>query len=159
MRRAGILVLAALLAGAVAGCGRGQATVPPDATLVHVTVAGPSVHLEPATVPAGDVYFVLEVPGSSVSFAMRKRTAEETPGPFTDADLDRLAAGDDEGTSISGFDDVGCSDDQRAADRGMLGPCGNVFKEVLGPGKYAFYVDGDGAGGRPRTLAVLVVTP
>jgi hypothetical protein len=57
---------------------------------------------------------------------------------MNDEDLDRLARGDREGISIGGFDDRGCSADQRAEDRGPMGYCGNVFREVRAAGKYAF---------------------
>lgn len=152
------LGLLALLIVAVAGCGRGQATIPPGGQQVHVSVTGSEVRLDPATVRAGDLYIVLDTPGSVVGFAQRQRSAAETPGPLSDEDLDRLARGDTEGTSIGGFDDIGCDADQRAEDRGQMGYCGNVFKEVLTPGKYAFFL-GDPEGEGPRSVAVLEVLP
>ena len=153
------LVLAVLL---VVGCSRGQAAVPAGAQLVAVRATESAVHLEPATVRAGDVYVVLETPGSSVGFVQRKSTAAEQPGPLTDEDLARLAHGDTEGTQIGGFDDNGCSPEQRAEDRGRTGPCGNVFKLVLGPGKYAFFagdLDGAPPGDYSGSIAVLEVLP
>ena len=42
-----------------------------------------------------------------------------------------------------------------------MGPCGNVFKIVLTPGKYAFYtgsIEGE-PGGDARSIAVLEVVP
>ena len=101
-------------------------------------------------------------PGSGVGFAQRQRTATETPGPLTDADLDRLAHGDTQGTSIGGFDDAGCSPEQRAEDRGLMGPCGNVFQVVVSPGKYAFFtgdLDGMPPGDYSDSIAVLEVLP
>jgi hypothetical protein len=153
-----LVVLLGLLNGALVGCGRGQTPVPPGGQKVHVTVSDSEVRLDPATVRAGDVYVVTETPGSTVGFAQRKRTAEETPGPMSDEDLDRLAHGDTEGTAIGGFDDTGCSADQRADDRGQMGYCGNVFKETLTPGKYAFFL-GDAEGVPPRSIAILEVVP
>ena len=153
------LVVAALL---VVGCGRGQEAVPAGAQLVAVRATGSEVHLDPATVRAGDVYVVLETPGSSVGFVQRKSTAEERPGPLTDEDLARLARGDTQGTAIGGFDDFGCSPEQRAEDRGRMGPCGNVFRLVLGPGKYAFFagnLDGAPPGDYSGSIAVLEVLP
>ena len=147
-----------LLVIAVAGCGRGQATIPPGGQQVHVAVTGSEVRLDPATVRAGDVYVVLDTPGSSVGFARRLRSPAETPGPLSDEDLDRLGRGDTEGTAIGGFDDTGCSAEQRAEDRGLMGYCGNVFKEVLAPGKYAFFL-GDADGASVRSIAVLEVMP
>ncbi len=158
MRSATLIVLLGLLAAAVAACGRGQATIPPGGQQVHVSVTESEVRVDPATVRAGDVYIVLETPGSSVGFAQRKRSAEETPGPLSDDDLKRLAGGDTEGTAIGGFDDIGCSADQRAEDRGQMGYCGNVFKEALTPGKYAFLL-GDPEGEGPQSIAVLEVLP
>jgi hypothetical protein len=156
-----IVGLACVLSATLAGCGRGQTPVPAGAQLVHVSVIDSEVRLDPATVSAGDVYVVLDTPGSSVGFAQRQRTAAETPGPLTDQDLDRLARGDTEGTAIGGFDDTGCSAEQRAEDRGRMGPCGNVFRIVLTPGKHAFFA-GDLEGGPPgvaRSIAVLEVVP
>jgi hypothetical protein len=153
------LVLAVLL---VAACGRGQEAVPAGAQLVTVSVTGSAVHLDPTTVQAGDVYMVLETPNASVGFVQRKSTAEERPGPLTDDDLARLARGDTEGTAIGGFDDSGCSPEQRAEDRGRTGPCGNVFKLVLRAGKYAFLagdLDGAPPGDYSGSIAVLEVLP
>ena len=158
VRSATLIVLWGLLAGALAACGRGQATIPPGGQQVHVSVTESEVRLDPATVHAGDLYIVLDTPGSGVGFAQRMRTAAETPGPMSDEDLDRLAHGDTEGTAIGGFDDFGCSADQRAEDRGQMGYCGNVFKETLTPGKYAFFV-GDPEGEGPQSVAVLEVLP
>jgi hypothetical protein len=39
-----------------------------------------------------------------------------------------------------------------------MGYCGNVFKETLTPGKYAFFL-GDAEGVPPRSIAVLEVLP
>jgi hypothetical protein len=153
------LVLAVLL---VAGCGRGQAAVPAGAQLVAVSATGSEVRLDPSTVRAGDVYVVLETPGSSVGFVQRMSTAAERPGPLTDEDLARLAHGDTQGTAIGSFDDTGCSPEQRAEDRGRMGPCGNVFKLVLGAGRYAFFagnLDGAPPGDYSRSIAVLEVLP
>jgi hypothetical protein len=154
----GIGVVWLLLAGLLVGCGRGQTPVPAGAQQVHVAVTESEVRLNPATVRAGDVYVVLDTPGSSVGFAQRQRTAAETPGPFSDAQLDSFSHGDGQGTAISGFDDTSCSDAQRAEDRGMQGYCGNVFKVVLAAGKYAFFLHrADGV--TPRSVAVLEVLP
>ena len=159
IRRAGQLaVLLGLLAIATAGCWRGQATIPPGGQQIHVSVTEANVRLDPATVPAGDVYVVLDTPGSSVGFASRQDRAEATPGPLSDDDLARLALGDTQWTAITGFDNVGCSADQRAEDWGLMGYCGNVFKETLTPGKYAFFI-GDPEGDGPQSIAVLEVVP
>jgi hypothetical protein len=144
------------------GCGRGQAAVPAGAQLVAVSATGSEVRLDPATVRAGDVYVVLETPGSSVGFVQGKSTAAERPGPLTDEDLARLAHGDTQGTEIGGFDDTGCSPEQRAEDRGRMGPCGNVFKLVLEAGRYAFFagdLDGAPPGDHSGSIAILEVLP
>ncbi len=126
-----------------------------------VTESG--VRLDPASVRAGDIYVVLDTPGSGVGFAQRQRgPAPETPGPLTDEDLDRLARGDTGGTNIGGFSDSGCSAEQRAEDRGLQGYCGNVFKVILTPGKYAFFtgnLDGGPPGDYSQSIAVLEVLP
>jgi hypothetical protein len=156
------LMLVCLSASSLAGCGRGQTPIPYGAQQVHVQVVGSEVRLDPATVPAGDVYVVLDTPRSSVGFAQRQSTAGETPGPLREEDLERLARGDTEGTAIGGFDDFGCSEEQRAQDRGRMGPCGNVFKVVLAPGKYAFFsgnLDGGASADGPRSIAILEVGP
>jgi len=154
--------VACLLAGALAACGRGQTAVPAGAQQVHVEVDGPAVRLSPATVRAGEIYVVLDTPGSSVGFAQRQLTPSETPGPLTQEDIERLARGDTEGTAIGGFDDIGCSAEQRAEDRGRTGPCGNVFKLVLIQGKYAMFtgnLDDRPPGDDSGSIAVLEVTP
>lgn len=154
--------LAVLLGGAVVGCGRGQTPIPAGAQQVHVVVVGSEVRLDPTTVRAGDVYVVLDTPGSSVGFAQRQRSEADIPGPLTEEDIDRLARGDTEGTAIGGFDDSGCSPEQRAEDRGRMGPCGNVFQVSLTPGMYAFFtgnLDGAPPGDYSERIAVLRVVP
>jgi hypothetical protein len=131
-----VLVLGCLAAVLVA-CGRGRTPVPAGAQVVHIVAVDPEVQLDRTTVRAGDVYMVLDTPRSSVGFAFRQRGSLET-GPLSDDDIARLALGDSQGLGIAGWDLGGCSDEQRAEDRGYLGYCGNVFKEVLVPGKYAF---------------------
>ena len=127
----------ALAASLVVGCGRGQVPIPPGAQVVHVVATESAVRLAPATVHAGDIYLVLDEPvGGSFALAQRQRTADGSPGPFDDDDLERLATGDTEYTAIEGFGN-GCDPEQRAQDRGQMGYCGNVWKVVLGEGKYA----------------------
>ena len=84
MRRLGFVNHARLatlvgLVCVVAACGRGQTPVPAGAQLVHVSVAGSEVRLDPATASAGDIYVVLDTPGSSIGFAQQQRSAEATP--------------------------------------------------------------------------------
>jgi hypothetical protein len=155
------LVIVCLFAVSMLACGHGQPTIPPDGQQVRIDVLGSEVLLDPATVRAGDVYVVLATPGSSVWFARSKPTAEATEGPMSDADIRRLAGGSSGGMSLSSFDESTCSDEGRAADAGRLripGGCGNVFKETLTPGKYAFFVV-DPERGREIPVAVLEVLP
>ena len=78
---------------------------------------------------------------------------------MTDETLARVTqTGDSQGTSMRSFDQVGCSTEQRAEDLGQLGPCGNVSKVVLSPGKDAFFI-GDLTTGPPTSLAVLEALP
>jgi hypothetical protein len=150
-----------LVGGVPLGC-TGLTPVPSGAQQVHVTSTDSELHLQPETVRAGDVYLVLDGPRQSVVLVSRKRTAEETPGPMTDDDLERITHGDTEGTSMEGFS-VGCSADQRAAARNLVGYCGNVYKLVLGAGKYAILLDSpDSDPPRlvpARSMVVLEVTP
>ena len=69
----------------------------------------------------------------------------------------RLAGGSTEGIGVSGFD-VGCSEAQQAEDRGKQGYCGNVRKEPLTAGKYAFFIPGP-LPAAPKSIAVLEVLP
>jgi len=152
---AGILVLA----GLVAACGGRATAMPAGAQQVHVAVNEAGVSLSPAVVPAGDVYVVLDTPRSSVFFVQGQRAAADTPGPLSDDELARIALnGDSQGTSMESFDQIGCSDEQRAADLGQMGPCGNVSHVVLSPGKYAIAI-GDVMAGKPQSLAILEVRP
>jgi hypothetical protein len=131
------IVPVALVTILVVGCGRGQTPIPAGAQVVHVVATESVVRLEPATVHAGDVYLVLDEPvDGSFAFVDRKRSEAETAGPLDDADLERLARGDTEGTSIGSFS-IGCDAAQRAEDRGQMGYCGNVWKVSLVAGKYA----------------------
>ncbi len=121
------------------------------------------------------MYLVLDEPvNGSIRFVERQTAADGPPGPLSDDDLTRLAAGDTEGTAIGGLDAGGCSPEQDAEDRGHMGYCGNVMKVVVAPGKYAVLgpdwsemgteprVDptADPEGFRPPTfMAVLEVLP
>jgi hypothetical protein len=140
-----------LVVGILTGCGHDSITVPSGAQVVHVTMNGDTVRLEPATVRAGDVYIVIDNPGTNVTLVERKSTPDESPGPLNDAELDRVAHGDTFHTSISGFSN---------------GEFGNVAKLVVAPGRYAFLTDdptalAEKSGGvvPPQSMAVLRVDP
>jgi hypothetical protein len=156
------LLLSVVLALAVVGCDRATA-IPPGAQVINVTIAGPNVVLDPPTATAGDVYLVVDAPpNSSLSFVEAQAAPDAVPGPLSDADLARLARGDTALTSITGFDPGGCSADQAAADRGKMGPCGNVMKIVVVPGTYAFLSgapEPDPATGKVLPITVLDVAP
>ena len=145
-------LLAVLVAGALTGCDGGVA-VPRGGHALHVTVTGDDVHLEPATMPAGDIYLVLDTPGTDVTLVEAKASADATPGPLTDDDLDRVRHGDTFHTSLTGGFANG-------------GPHGNVTKLTLTPGTYAFVADAPEAlAGRsggvipPGAIAVLQALP
>jgi hypothetical protein len=143
MRLPGTMVITLfLLAGVLAGCA-GPTSVPAGAQQVHVVVTGSEVRLDPATAHAGDVYFVVDTPGAEVAWAQRQTTAEETPGPMSDADLARLAGGDTQGMAIT------CC-------FGTGEPYGNVHKVALSPGKYALLTRQPET---PGPMAVLEVLP
>ena len=156
-----VVIALSLMVGVASGCG-GLTSIPSGAQQVHIADTETSLDLQPSTVRAGEVYVVLDGPRQSVVLVMEKRTAEATPGPMSDDDLDRLSRGDTEGTSIEGIS-VTCSAEQRAAARGQVGYCGNVYRFTLAPGKYAFLLGPqDGQPPRPvapGSMAVLEVTP
>lgn len=157
------VILLGLLSGVLAGCGRGQASIPDGAQEVHVVITESEVRLDPSTVRAGDVYLVLDAPlDASIGFVKQARTAAATPGPLSDDDLARLARGDTQGTMIEAMRAGGCSPEQDAADRGQMGYCGNVRMVVLVEGKYAILGDapqGDPTTGHLPPMGVLEVLP
>jgi hypothetical protein len=158
LRSVARLVGPVVLGGALLGCSPANAPIPLGAQLLHVTVVGSEVVLQPTTARAGDIYVILDTPRSSVGFAQAKRSADATPGPLTDEELARLASGDTQGTAIGGFDLLGCSDEQRAEHIGDTGPCGNAFEIRLAPGKYALWT-GDLEGQPAAPITVLTVEP
>ena len=126
-------VLALFLSGTV----RGHAPVPAGAQVVHVVVHA-TAQLDRATVNAGDVYLVLDTPRSTVAFTEDELTGTQVP--------------------LSGsFSLAGCTDAQRAADRGQIGYCGNVFRVTLPAGKYVFI--GPSEAGPPSPGSRLEVLP
>jgi hypothetical protein len=142
-----------LLAAVLAGCDGGRTAIPSGAQEVHVFVTGSEVRLDPVTAHAGDIYVVVDTPGSSVTFIQQMATAEATPGPLSNDDLARLARGDTQGMSIT------CC-------FGNGETHGNVHKVVLGAGKYLLITDdptalADRSGGvvPPGSMAVLEVGP
>ena len=146
------VVLPILSAGLLIGCGPDRLTVPPGAQVVHVVVNGDSVRLEPSTARAGDVYLVIDNPGTGVTLVERQLTADESPGPLSNAELDRVAHGDTVHTSIT------CCFEN--------GEQGNVGRLAVAPGSYVFVTDDPTAlaemsGGviPPQSMGVLRVEP
>ena len=128
-----VVVLALFLSGTV----RGRTVVPPGAQQVEVEVTATEVRLTPTTVQAGDIYLVLVTPRSDVTFTQDELVGNDIP---THRD----------------FDLRGCTDAQRAEDRGQLGYCGNVFKVTLAAGNYVFLsTAADGPGQELDRLEVL----
>jgi hypothetical protein len=131
-----------VLIGVLAGCDSATA-IPGGAQQVHVDATVATVRLDPATVRAGDVYLVVDLPAGGASLAL----LEETGGSMSDADLARLTqAGDQQGLTVVGIDNS-C--------------CGKVHKETLAAGKYAFILHADSLrpGVPPPAVTVLQVTP
>lgn len=131
------------LAFAAIAC-EGSTSVPSGATQVRVVGTGTDVRLDPASVPAGDVYLVLAVPDAGVDLVETQAAAGASPGPLGDADLARLGRGDLQGFSIETLS-ASC--------------CGPVVRKTLGPGRYAFVPAGTTAGQAPTSIAVLEVVP
>ncbi len=151
--RVGAIALPLLVAWAIGACEPGAIVVPSGGQAIHVIVNGDAVQLEPLTVRAGDVYVVLDQTGTNVVLVQAKAAPEETPGPLTDEQLDRISHGDTFHTAITGGFASG-------------GPHGNVSKLVLAPGKYAFLADSPEAlaaragGAIPAgSMAILTVVP
>ncbi|MGH2488714.1 MAG: hypothetical protein ACRDFR_03760, partial [Candidatus Limnocylindria bacterium] len=75
--------------------------IPPDAQEVHIVVTESTVTLEPATVHAGDVYFIVDESADATgdaafTFVSRGEPGQEgaDPLPLSDEDVARLAEGD-----------------------------------------------------------------
>ena len=156
-RRLRLGVLAVALA--VAACG--PQTPPAGASMLHVSVDGLSIRVEPVTgLRVGTIYLVLETLGSPVHFVQAKRSADAPSEGLTEADLARLAKGDTYLTSSEAFI-APCVGQPGEAGRGQIassGGCGNVFPmEISRPGKYAFLGAMTGSGSLP--MAVFEVLP
>jgi hypothetical protein len=151
------LVSLMILIGAVGGCANAVA-IPSGAQQVHVVATVTEVHVTPATVHAGDVYLVLDLPhvaGQDDSALAAQGVGLEFVGPLTDTALARLAQTGDAGEGVSHqILDVAyhCGLPWEHAS------CGNVARETLAVGKYAFDLGGAG-GPQPASMAVLDVQP
>lgn len=131
--------------------------IPADAeSVVHVTATDDSVTIEPSTVSAGDVYFVLEGPNTAISFVARKDAPDAPVEGMDAAQVERLAEGDYQFTAMDGFA-VTCGPDEWTEKRHWEG-CGENHVLALGPGLYAL-VASDEAPSVSPVMAVLEVTP
>jgi hypothetical protein len=154
------LVSLIILIGAVGGCGSAIA-IPPGAQQVHVVATVSEVHVTPATVRAGDVYLVFDVPhgaGQDDSALAAQGVELQMVGPLTDAALARLAQTGDAGEGV-GYQSLGVA--YHCGLPWEHASCGNVDKETLVVGKYAFDLGGT-SGPQPvppTSMAVLEVQP
>jgi len=120
-RTLGVLVTGTVLAaGVLVACDDHTAMrIPPGAQQVRVVGTGTEVRLDPPTVRAGDIYFVIDGPVLFIQHAAAVQG--EQSGPMSEDALARLAQkGDTYLTSITA---------------GM----GKVSKFTLAAGKYAFF--------------------
>ena len=145
--------MAVLLLG-LSAC-TGNAPIPSGAQQVQITITDSGVELQPESVPAGDVYLVLD--DGAINFIERKAGAYGSNEPLTDQQIAQIRDGDLQDTSMSGFEATNCDPEQRAAARGMTGPCGNVMLVQVRPGSYLLVAGSPEEPGQPS--AVLVVTP
>jgi hypothetical protein len=138
-----IILLIGLLAGGLIGC-EGSTSIPSGAQEVHVLATTTSVRVDPASVHAGDVYLVLDVPNAGVDLIESVAGANASPGPINTADLARLAQGDTQGLAMENLS-VSC--------------CGKVFKKTLVVGRYGIVPAGSEDGHPPPSIAILDVVP
>ena len=120
-----------LAAGMLVACDDHTAMrIPPGAQQVRLDGTHFALRLDPPTVRAGVIYFVID--GRPVLFIQHAAAVQgEQSGPMSEDELARLAQeGDTYHTSVSG---------------GM----GNVFKLTLAAGKYAFLATSKGGGLNP----------
>ena len=127
--------------------------IPPGAQVVHIVLADSEVHLDPATVHEGDVYFVIEGPDARPDQAMFTLITGgggqcppcDMPLPVSDQTVAGLADGDLQGTTSEG---------------GWFGD--SPVKYTLREGNYVFLIPGPGGlqpAVLPLSMAVLEVLP
>lgn len=119
--------------------------IPANAQVVHVTVTASETRLDPATVHAGQVYFMVQGPDdlaehAGFAFVSAGYGPDNAPLPLSDDDVVRLAQGDYQGTGIEGG-------------------WGNYAVFSLLEGKYAFLTGSDQPDVPPESIAVLEVLP
>jgi hypothetical protein len=98
-----------------------RTVIPPGAQQVRLESTPETVHLEPSTVRAGDIYVVIDGSGALL---VEKSDAPGARRGFTDDEIAAfIRTGDVFHTAIQTV---------------TAGYAGNVFKLTLGPGRYAF---------------------
>ena len=142
-----ILALAlAVLPGCVLFHAHEPVVIPDGAQVVRIAVSGEGVSLEPASVRAGDVYLVNEGPSGSYQFLSSMPTPDASPGPFTQAGVDRIAIGDFQGVMHEGIS-VECERAWTEADHWT--DCGENWHMTSGRGLLRGDDRRRGARGRP----------
>lgn len=133
------------LLGTLGGCETATA-IPGGAQQVEVDATGPAVILRPATVHAGDVYLVVDLPQNNPQ-GPSLVLVEGTGGPLTDAAVARFTQTGDEQDKVFVMIDNSC--------------CGKVHRETFAAGKYAFVLEADSLppGVPPSSVTILQVTP
>ncbi|HEX2883773.1 MAG TPA: hypothetical protein VHQ42_04295 [Candidatus Limnocylindria bacterium] len=101
---------------------------------MHIELGAEHVELAPASVPAGNVYLVLDGPGQGWELVSRGSVATEERSPLDAAQVERVRAGDLQSTTIELFQ-VTCAPDAWTAASRWEG-CGNVTRLALRPGLY-----------------------
>ena len=155
LRIATRLVLPLILV--LAACQPPTVEIPPEAEVVHVSLTDESVRLEPPTVQAGDVYFVIEGPGTAFTLVRRLTAPGAEPTGMTREGIDRVARGDFQSTQLEGFE-VSCAPDAWDPERHWQG-CRENSMTTLTEGVYAILGPGGEEPGVPPVMDVLEVTP
>jgi len=150
-------LLVALMVLALTSCEPAPVVIPPGAQVVHVRVTDESVRIAPATVRAGDVYFVNEGPATGFALVRRSAAPDAELEGMTRDQVDAVARGDYELTSIEGFA-VGCEPDQWTDERGWA-DCRPNAMVTLTEGFYAILGSGGDQPGVPPVMDVLEVVP
>jgi hypothetical protein len=152
-----VRLTAMVVALVLAACLPPPVVIPPGAPTVHVTVTDDSVALAPSTVPAGDVYFVIEGPSMGFSFVRRMDAPNAEPTGMTQAQIDAIARGDFQSTMLEGIG-VSCGEDEWTEERHWQG-CRENSVMTLSEGLYAALGSGGEEPGVPPIMDVLEVVP
>ena len=148
-----VLSIATLLT--LAAC-TGNAPIPSGAQQVHIYLDEGTLVLQPGVVRAGDVYLVLE-DQAAISLIERRAGVYGSPEALSWEQIHQIEGGNLQDTSVSGLESTTCDSQQRAAARGMTGPCGNVMRVTVQSGMYLIVAGPPEDPGRPTV--VLSVSP